>query len=156
MVITADKLNFKQRLYVTYFTSNPETKGNAYKSAKKAGYSERTAQRAPEQLSRNIKVKAAIVENLALIDSKDEDSRDFIDNEFMLSLNRCKSNDNEIGVQRCLENMGKNRGYYATDNSQKQPQTANIAVIESEEALDRLELELIQKQKELGNALCEG
>jgi len=57
-------LNYRQSLYVEYFTTDKECKGNAYKSALKAGYSERTAQRAPEQLSRNIKIENAINKRL--------------------------------------------------------------------------------------------
>ena len=55
-----------------------------------------------------------------------------------------------------LEQLGKHLGVFREDNAQKQPQTANIAIIESEAALDALELKLIQKQKALGNAICEG
>ena len=63
-------LNYRQSLFVDYFTGDEDCKGNAYKSALKAGYTERTSQRAPEQLSRNIKVIAAIKVKMAELKEK--------------------------------------------------------------------------------------
>ena len=116
------ELNYRQTLYVKYFTSDKECKGNAYKSAKKAGYTERTAQRAPEQLSRNIKIKQAIAVELALIEAEDQDSRVFIDNQFKALLAQCLKRNDRTNAARVLENMAKNRGYYALDNAQRQEQ----------------------------------
>jgi len=149
-------LTLRQNLFIQYYTSNEKTKGNATQSAVSAGYTWNFANQASIRLLGNIRIKQAVEANLAVIDSKDKDSRGFIDNEFSLCLSRSKAAGNEQAVIKCLENMGKNRGYFETDNAQKQPQTANIAIIESEAALDALELKLIQKQKALGNAICEG
>jgi len=111
-------LNYRQSLYVVYFTSDKECKGNAYKSAIKAGYTERTAQRAPEQLSRNIRIKAAIEEKNALIMAQDGNSREFVTQEMLYQYVKNKDK-RPMEAIRALENLGKNCGWYALDNAQR-------------------------------------
>lgn len=116
-------LNYRQSLFVKYYTDG-DTKGNSYKSALKAGYTERTAQRAPEQLSRNIKIMDAIVVIEAGKERKDENTRDNVTKSMFKAAAICLNKGDMVGFIRAQENLGKNCGWFAEDNAQQQERTA--------------------------------
>ena len=85
----------------------------------KGGYSENYANHRGHELLGKVVVKELIKENKAVIEAEDGDSRVFIDNQFKALLIECNLKHDRVNAARCLENMAKNRGYYAADNAQR-------------------------------------
>ena len=53
-------LNYRQSLFAEYYTSDPDTKGNATQSAIKAGYKETTAYSMGQRLLKKVEVRRVI------------------------------------------------------------------------------------------------
>ena len=121
--MTDKSLNYRQSLYVTYFTSDEECKGNAYKSAIKAGYTKRTSQRAPEQLSRNIKIKKAIESSLKDLKVLWKDRLLKVITRLQTELDKTTSISSLcllVNAQKGYMDMqAKNEGQYGLDNAQQ-------------------------------------
>lgn len=135
-------LNYRQSLFVKYYTDG-ETKGNQLQSALKAGYTKKYATQACVFLLDNIRVKEAIASEIALIEAERLDSRVFIDNQFKSLLVKCLENHDRVNATRVLENMAKNRGYYAEDNAQ-QREKAELSAQEKEEAVEYAKWRLLK------------
>ena len=120
-----------------------------------AGYSPKYAKGVGQKLLDNVRVKAAVDKIREDNKAKFEVTEALITKELTDIAMNTKETQPAVSV-RAWDTLGRIIGVFSEDNAQKQPQTANIAIIESEAALDALELKLIQKQKALGNAICEG
>ncbi len=70
-------------------------------------------------MRRNTEFKQALDQRKAVIEQKDEESRINIDKRFDERYNACVEADDNTNAIRCIENMAKNRGYFALDNKQK-------------------------------------
>jgi len=140
-------LNYRQSLFIKYYTDG-DTKGNCYTSMVKAGYKKGYALKWSGCYIGDIRgIKEAIVAETALIEAERLDSRVFIDNQFKDLLAECRLKHDRVNAARVLENMAKNRGYYALDNEQKTEQ-AKLTEAQKEEAKRYAQWRLIQGLKE--------
>ena len=144
-------LNYRQSLFVTYFTSDEDCKGNAYKSALKAGYTERTAQRAPEQLSRNIKVRKAIKGRLEELKIYWKDRISKVICRLQAEMDKTTSVSSLcllVNAQKGYMDMqAKNQGEYAIDNAQKveQAKLDKAEAVEAKKIANILNLDSIRQ-----------
>lgn len=96
-----------------------DTRGNLSASMREAGYSLSYANTRCNILSENVEFQQALLEQRAILEQKDEDSRINIDKRFNERYNACILKGDNTNAIRCCENMAKNRGYYELDNKQK-------------------------------------
>jgi len=147
-----DKLSLRQENFI----QNYLVSGNAMKAALEASYAKNTAITKSALWLDKDKIRARIDRLKAKTAEKVILTKAIWLSKVLDTEARAKINGDLSAEQRSQDMQAKFLGTYSEDNAQKQPQTANIAIIESEAALDALELKLIQKQKALGNAICEG
>lgn len=121
MAITQDKpISDKRQHFVREYCNNGHNASEAYKTAFpkcKGGWNGHGA-----RLVAIGSIKMAIAAETALIETEDEDSRKYIDNQFKSLLKSCIVKGDKVNAARCLENMAKHRGYYAEDNLQRTEQ----------------------------------
>ena len=110
-------LNLRQSLFVKYYLDG-DTKGNAYKSAIKAGYSHKFALQAAPRLLENVSIKPAMEAKQAVMEAEDVNSREFVTKSFLELAKTTKGKDNGT-YTRALENLAKNSGWYEADNEQQ-------------------------------------
>ncbi|MCJ7482643.1 MAG: terminase small subunit [Thermodesulfovibrionales bacterium] len=128
---------------------------NATQAALRAGYCANTVnQTGPANL-----VKVGIkkeIDRLKAIKSKEIGlTAEFIINNLRsIAVNNAESSP-AVSV-RAFELLGKVKGIFEPDNRQKAPQTAQITFIDGTRTAEEVELALIQRRKQLGNAICEG
>ena len=147
-------LTDKQRSFVEHYCTDAAY--NASKAYLLAGYSKIGADGNSCRMIVKDSIKGAIAKYMAENKLKTELTRDLQTQRITKQYDKADAAGDTRAALAALDQLNRRVGYYEEDNAQKQPQTANIAIIESEAALDKLELELIQKQKALGNAICEG
>jgi len=112
-------LNYRQTLFVKYYTSDKETKGNCYASMIKAGYKHGYAIKWSGCFIGEIRgIKEAIEAETAKIESQDVNSREFVTREMLAQYNKNKDSRPTEAI-RALENLGKNCGWFAEDNAQQ-------------------------------------
>lgn len=108
-------------------------KGNLSASMREAGYSLSYANTHCDTFATNGEFKKALTEQKAILEQRDEESRINIDKRFNERYNACVKRDDNTNAIRCIENMAKNRGYYAADNAQRTEQV-KLDKAETEEA----------------------
>ncbi len=115
-------LNYRQSLFVKYYTGDNGTKGNATASALKAGYKWKYANTASEYLLGNTRIKAAIEAEGLKIEAEDVNSREFVTKEYLSQY--MKRKDTTL-AHPYLQDLAKNCGWFAQDNAQRTEQ-ANL------------------------------
>ena len=111
-------MNGRQKLFVKYYTDG-ETKGNCERSMLKAGYKPKYARHRNNRVLASVGMKEAVEEAQQEVDYKDTQSRENIDREFLSVYQECINSKRWSEAVKCLENLGKHRGYFAEDNAQK-------------------------------------
>ena len=139
-------LNYRQSLFVKYYTGDNGTKGNATASAMKAGYTWKFANQASIRLLGKVRIKAAIEAVGVIIEAEDKNSREFVTKEFLSQYAKHKDK-RPIEAIRALENLGKNCGWFAEDNAQ-QREKAELTAQEKEEAVEYAKWRLLKGLRE--------
>ena len=145
----------RQKDTVKYYCDG-ETKGNWSASLRLAGYSDNYSKVGGYKLLEKGRIKEAIVKERNRIDVENAVTVEVVRANFLEDRQLAKDKGDIGNMVRADENLGKNCGFYGIDNAQKQPQIANIAFIDGTRTAEEVELMLIKRQKELGNAICEG
>ena len=140
-------LNYRQSLFVKYYTDG-DTKGNAYKSALKAGYGKSMAVQAGTLLVGNCRLKPVIEAKTLRIEAEDGNSRENVTKAMHKAAQICLNKGDMVGFIRAQENLGKNCGWYAEDNAQ-QREKAELSAEAKEEAIQYAEWRLLQETKDV-------
>jgi len=115
-------LSDKRQHFVREYCSNGHNASKAYKTAYpgcKNGYDAHGA-----RLVGKDSIRQAIIEYEAKIELENVNSREYIDRQFKELVLDCRAKGDRVNLNRALENMAKNRGYYAADNAQQTEKTA--------------------------------
>jgi len=143
--MTDKPLSDKRKHFVREYCTNGHNGSEAYRIAYpgcKGGWNALAS-----RLLANDSIKQAIIEYEAKIELENENSREYIDRQFKEVVLECRLNGDRVNLNRALENMAKNRGYYALDNEQRTEQ-AKLTEAQKEEAKRYAQWRLIQGLKE--------
>ena len=121
--IMPDKpLNLRQSLFVKYYLDR-DTKGVCEASMLKAGYKPKYAHHWNTKILDNIGIKEAIEYKQAVIEVKEENSRELVTRNMFMAAKICLDKGDLTGYIRIMENLGKNCGWYEADNEQQRERT---------------------------------
>ena len=144
----------KQQSFVDHYCTDAAF--NASKAYVLAGYSKINADGNACRLIVKDSIKQAIVNKKASIALKMGLTRELQTQRITRQYDKADANNDIRAALAALDQLNRRIGYYAEDNSQKQSQTANINLVSTTEDMDKLELQLIQRMKELGPAIDNG
>ncbi|MHC4639655.1 MAG: terminase small subunit [Planctomycetota bacterium] len=109
-------LDYRQNLFVEYYTGGNEEKGNAYKSARKAGYSHIYADQACKWLIGNNRIKAEIEKRKAYSAKKIETNVELQTKRITEQYIKANSKDDIRAALQATDQLNKHIGYYDADN----------------------------------------
>jgi len=113
-------LNYRQNLFVEYYTGGNKEKGNAYKAARKAGYSHLFALKAAPVLSENVRIKAEIEKRKAYLAKKIELTVELQSKRITEQYIKANNKDDIRAALLATEQLNKHIVYYDKDNKGKQ------------------------------------
>jgi hypothetical protein len=153
-------LSYKQQLFVDYYTGGNGEQGNCMAAMLKAGYSPKYAKHWNTKLLDNIGIKKAIAKKKAEIAKKTGISIELQTKRINEVAELALAEGDLRAVLTAYDQLNRNIGFYGSDNAQKQPQTANVTFISTNEEMSRRkeaikkELDAIETMAKAGPAVC--